>query len=207
MKGKFITFVGCEGAGKSKQVSLLCEYLSKNGIEYILTREPGGTKVAEKIREIILDKDNDMSDECEALLYAASRAEHIKNKILPALNEGKLVICDRFIDSSFAYQAFARNLGLEFVEKVNSYALNYLPDLTLFFDISPEMAFKRKGGVDKTDRLELQGMDFHNKVYEGFVSIADKYGDRIVKVDCLGKIEETHANVIRILKEKGIINA
>ena len=121
MKGKFITFEGPEGVGKSKQLKLFCKFLEEQKINYFLTREPGGTEISEKIRNIILDKNNsEMADECEALLYASARAQHISQTILPALNEGKLVLCDRYIDSSFAYQAYARGLGMEFIKKINS---------------------------------------------------------------------------------------
>ena len=119
MKGKFITLEGCEGAGKSRQMQLLTQFFDKKGIEYISTREPGGTPVAERIRSVILSRENEnMSDECEVLLYAAARADHLKNRVIPALNEGKTVICDRFIDSSFAYQAYARGIGYEVVAAI-----------------------------------------------------------------------------------------
>ncbi|MBQ9782555.1 MAG: dTMP kinase, partial [Clostridia bacterium] len=122
MKGKFITFEGCEGSGKSTQVAMFREYLEKRNIDYVFTREPGGTEIAEKIRALILDAENvAMTDECEALLYASARAQLIKEKVLPCLNSGKLVLCDRYIDSSFAYQAYARGLGMDFVKKINSY--------------------------------------------------------------------------------------
>ena len=207
MKGKFITLEGCEGAGKSAQSRLLAEYFTKNNIDFILTREPGGTDVAEKIRGIILDTENkSMSYECEALLYAAARADHISNKIIPALNEGKIVLCDRFLDSSLAYQAYARELGTETVEKANFFAYEKcMPDVTLFLDISPADAFKRKGGVDKTDRIELEGMAFHTKVYEGYLALADKYPDRFIKIPCMGNKYQTHENIINTLKQKGIL--
>ena len=163
MKGKFITFEGCEGSGKSTQVAMFREYLEKNGIDYVFTREPGGTEIAEKIRGIILDvKNAEMTDECEALLYSAARAQHIKEKIIPALNEGKLVLCDRYIDSSYAYQAYARGLGIDFIKKINSYAVdNCMPDYTVFLNISSTDAFLRKGGQDKDDRLEQVVLEFH----------------------------------------------
>ncbi len=207
MKGKFITLEGCEGAGKSAQMRLLSAYLTEQGVPFITTREPGGTSVAEKIREIILDKNNvGMADECEVLLYAAARAEHLKNKVLPALNEGLIVICDRFIDSSFAYQAYARGLGFDAVAKANFYAMeNCMPDLTLLLNISPEEAFKRKGGADGDDRMELEGLGFHTKVYEGYLQLAERFPDRIVKIECKGEKLQTHANIIKTLKSHGII--
>jgi dTMP kinase len=207
MKGKFITIEGCEGAGKSAQLRLLTEYLTKNGVEFISTREPGGTPVAEKIREVILSADNKgMADECEVLLYAAARAEHLKNKVIPAIKAGKLVLCDRFIDSSFAYQAYARGLGFSVVERANFYAIeNCMPDVTLFLNISPKDAFKRKGGADKGDRIELEGLEFHEKVYSGYLALAERYPDRIIKIDCSGEKAETHANILNALRSKGII--
>ncbi len=205
--GKFITLEGCEGVGKSKQISYLKEYFEKNNIPYILTREPGGTSISEQIRKVILDgKNSEMTNECEALLYAAARAQHLNDTVMPALKEGKVVLCDRYIDSSLAYQGYARGLGVDFVEKINVFAVNgYMPDVTLFLNLSPEMAFKRKGGVDKNDRVELSGMDFHNKVYEGYLDLAKKYPERIISIDCSGEKEETHAKIIKALKDKGII--
>ena len=175
MKGKFITLEGCEGAGKSTQLRLLLDYLKENQIDFVCTREPGGTTISEKIRGIILDKDNtEMTPECEALLYASSRVQLLQQVILPSLNQGKIVICDRYYDSSFAYQAFARGLGLDFVKSINNFALTYgVPDLTLFLDISPTEAFKRKGGADMNDRIEAIGLEFHNKVYNGYPQKVD----------------------------------
>ncbi|MCI5838558.1 MAG: dTMP kinase [Christensenellaceae bacterium] len=207
MKGKFITLEGCEGAGKSAQCNLLAEYFNKNNIDYILTREPGGTPVAEKIRSIILSPENKgMSYECETLLYAAARADHLSNKIIPALNDGKLVLCDRFLDSSLAYQAYARGLGTETVEKANFFAYeNCMPDVTLFLDISPEDAFRRKGGVDKNDRIELEGAEFHMKVYKGYLALAEKYPMRFIKIPCMGNKYQTHDNIVSALKSRGIL--
>lgn len=207
MKGTFITFEGCEGVGKSRQIRFLEEYLQKHNVEYYLTREPGGTAVSEQIRSVILDGKNvSMTDECEALLYAAARVQLLKEKIKPLLDQGKLVLCDRYIDSSFAYQGYARGLGVDFVEKINDYAIkNFMPDYTLFLSLEPELAFKRKGGVDKTDRLELSGMDFHKKVYQGYVELSKKYSDRFIVIDASGEKEQTHQKIISALKEKGII--
>lgn len=206
MRGKFVTFEGCEGSGKSTQVRLLSEKLKQAGVDFIVTREPGGSAVAEQIRKIILDGANSaMCDECEALLYAAARIQHLKEIVEPALAEGKLVLCDRFVDSSLAYQGYARGLGEEYVASVNSAALNkYAPDLTLFLDISPESAFERKHGADKGDRIEQLGLDFHRKVYEGYLALAAKY-PRICAVECGGTKFETSERIFKMLKEKGII--
>lgn len=207
MKGKFITFEGCEGSGKSTQVAMFREYLEKNGIDYVFTREPGGTEIAEKIRGIILDvKNAEMTDECEALLYSAARAQHIKEKIIPALNEGKLVLCDRYIDSSYAYQAYARGLGIDFIKKINSYAVdNCMPDYTVFLNISSTDAFLRKGGQDKDDRLEQVGLEFHKKVFDGYKKVIDAEPDRFLIIDCMGTKYNTHNNIVKALKEKGVL--
>lgn len=206
MKGRFITFEGCEGSGKSTQVRLLAEKLEKAGVDFIVTREPGGSAVAEQIRKIILDGRNSaMCDECEALLYAAARIQHLKEIVAPALAQGKLVVCDRYVDSSLAYQGYARGLGGEYVAAINSVALDeYSPDLTLFLNISPEAAFRRKHGADKNDRIEKLGLDFHMKVYEGYLALADKY-PRICPVECGGTKYETADRIFGIIKDKGLI--
>ncbi len=206
MKGKFITFEGCEGSGKSTQIALVKKYLDENNIDYIFTREPGSTDISEKIRSLILDVNNkEMSNECEALLYASARAQLISEKLLPALNAGKLVFCDRYIDSSMAYQAYARGLGEEFLKNINAYAINNCyPDYTIFLNISPEKAFKRKGGMDKDDRLEQSGLEFHKKVYEGYLKILEKESDRFISIDPSGTVNETHQKIITELKKRGI---
>lgn len=207
MKGKFITFEGCEGVGKSHQIRYVEEYLKKTGVEYYLTREPGGSEVAEQIRKIILDGKNvSMTNECEALLYAAARVQHLDEIVKPKLQAGILVLCDRYVDSSLAYQGYGRGLGEHFVKQINSYALEkFMPDLTLFLDLEPEKAFLRKGGADKKDRLESSGMAFHKRVYDGYLSLADEYPERIVKIDASGSKEQTHEKIIQALKRGGII--
>lgn len=207
MKGKFITFEGCEGVGKSRQLKFLAEYLENSKIPHYFTREPGGDPISEKIRNLILDKENlEMTDECEALLYAASRAQLLKKQIKPRLDAGELVVCDRYLDSSFAYQAYARGLGVEFISKINEYAVkNFMPDYTIFLKLSPEDAFKRKGGVDATDRVELSGMDFHKKVYEGYLNLASLYPERFIVIDASGEKWETREKILSALKDKGIL--
>ena len=206
MRGAFITFEGCEGSGKSTQIRLLSEKLTAIGADFIVTREPGGSDIAEQIRKIILDGKNvAMCDECEALLYAAARIQHLKEIVEPALAAGKLVICDRYVDSSLAYQGAARGLGEKFIEDINAVALDcYPPDLTVFLNISPERAFERKHGADKGDRMEQQGIDFHRRVYEGYLSLLKKY-PRICAVECGGTKYETAERVFALLKEKGLI--
>lgn len=207
MKGKLITFEGCEGSGKSTQVRLLKEYLEKTNQPFVDTREPGGTSISEKIRSVILDKNNaEMVDECEALLYAASRCQLLKERVIPALSEGKIVIIDRYYDSSFAYQAYARGLGYDFVAAANSFAIaNAEPDLTVFFDIDPYHAFLRKGGADNGDRVELAGIEFHGKVYQGYKALAEKFPNRITCVDANQSLEAIHDCVLKVLRDKGLI--
>ena len=207
MKGKFITFEGCEGVGKSRQLQMLGEYLDKNNVKHYFTREPGGEPISEKIRNIILDKENiEMTAECEALLYASSRAQLLNRVIAPKLAEGTLVICDRYLDSSFSYQAYARGLGVEFVSSINHFAIkNFMPDYTIFLNLSPEQAFKRKGGVDTSDRLELSGMEFHNKVYQGYLQLAKDNPQRFIVIDASGDKFQTHQKIISALKQKGVI--
>ena len=207
MKGKFITFEGCEGSGKSTQIRLLAEYLDKINAPYIVTREPGGSEIAEKIRGIVLDgKNKNMSDACEALLYAAAREQHLTEIIIPALNAGKIVICDRYVHSSLAYQGYARGLGADYIKAINSRVIKeYMPDLTVFLDITPEAAFNRKHGADKDDRMEQQGLEFHRLVYRGYKDICG--GEpRFCAVECGGEKAQTHANIVRLLQSKGIID-
>ncbi|MGN0805839.1 MAG: dTMP kinase, partial [Candidatus Coproplasma sp.] len=169
-------------------------------------REPGGSDVAEQIRRIILDANNTaMCDECEALLYAAARIQHLKEIVEPALAQGKLVICDRYVDSSLAYQGYARGLGEEYISEINSAALNnYCPDLTLFLNISPKDAFLRKHGADEDDRMERLGLEFHEKVYNGYLALIGKH-PRICAVDCSGTKYQTSEKIFTLLKDKGII--
>ncbi len=206
-RGKFITFEGCDGSGKSTQLKKLSAYLTERSIPHIFTREPGGGKISEAIREILLSgKNMEMTDECEALLYAASRVQHLRDRVEPALSEGKLVICDRYVDSSLAYQAYARGLGVEFVSEINAFALkNYRPDVTVFIDLPPADAFARKHGADQNDRLELAGMAFHERVYAGYKQLAKDEPDRVAVIDGKKTPDEIFADVLNILKERGCI--
>ena len=206
-KGKFITFEGCDGCGKSTQLKMLSEYLTKEDIPHIFTREPGGGKISEAIREILLNgKNMEMTDACEALLYAAARVQHLSDRVQPALEEGKLVICDRYVDSSLAYQAYARGLGVEFIEQINGYALkHYTPDVTIFIDLTPEEAFLRKHGADENDRLEKAGLEFHKRVYEGFKALAEANPDRFVCINGEQTPDEIFAQVLSALKEKSCL--
>lgn len=202
-RGKLITIEGCDGCGKSTQLKKLSDYLTEQGVAHIFTREPGGGKISEQIREILLNGKNcEMTDECEALLYAAARAQHLNDLVEPALAQGKLVVCDRYVDSSFAYQAYARGLGLEFVQKINAYALEkYLPDVTVFIDLSPQDAFIRKKGADANDRLEQAGLAFHQRVYEGYLRLARDNPTRIVTADGKGTPDEIFKEILIALRK------
>lgn len=201
MRGLFITIEGPDGAGKSTQIELLKKYFKSQDKDIVITREPGGTDISEKIRDIILDNNNTaMADTTEALLYAASRAQHVHQKIIPALKEGKVVICDRFVHSSLVYQGIGRGLGIEEVKVINEFAIEGIkPNVTLFFDISPETALKRKTKNNAGDRLENEKVDFHNRVYEGYKSLIKKYPEEFTLIDANGTIEEIHKAVIKAI--------
>lgn len=201
MRGKFITIEGTDGSGKSTQIELLMDYLRKKGADVIFTREPGGTQISEKIREIILDVNNsEMTGITEALLYAAARSQHVEEKIIPALEAGKIIVCDRFVDSSIAYQGAARGLGAEKIMGINEAALHgIIPDMTLFFDLSPEKGILRKKNERALDRLEKEKMDFHEKVYEGYKNLCKKYPERIKPIDADRSIDEVHSEVIEVI--------
>ena len=200
MAGLFITFEGGECSGKTTVIVEVCKKLEEMGIPFISTREPGGIRIAEDIRKIILDINNTaMTRECEALLYAASRMQHLSERVLPALEAGKVVICDRFLDSSLAYQGYARGIGFDDVLRANSFALDYLPGLTIFIDVTPDVALKRLSGRDKTDRLDLEKNDFHQRVYEGYHAVMNMYPERVVRVDgnqCLEDVVKDCINVV-----------
>ena len=201
MKGKFITVEGTDGSGKSTQLKLLMDYLGTKNCDVVFTREPGGTEISEKIRAIILDINNkEMTDMTEALLYAAARAQHVQQKIIPAINEGKIVICDRFVDSSVAYQGAARGLGADNIMQINSFALNgIMPDLTLFFDLPPEKGILRKKNEKELDRLESEKLDFHVNVYEGYKKLCSQYPDRIKAISADDTVENINRQVIEII--------
>lgn len=205
-RGKFVTFEGCEGVGKSRQIQYVKELFEGCGAAYVATREPGGPEISEKIRDFVLDvKNAKMTSECEALLYAAARSQHVKELILPALESGKIVLCDRYIDSSLAYQGVARGLGMDYILQINRACEEAMPDVTLFLDLPPAAAFLRKGGADKDDRLELSGMEFHEKVYAGYLAVCERYPERVVRIDCSGTKEQTRALIAAALSERGIV--
>lgn len=208
MGGLFITLEGPDGSGKSTIIQLLGEYLQEKNIDFIMTREPGGTPIGEKIRDIILDNKNiDMGSETEALLYAASRSQHVHEKIIPALRDNKLVLCDRFILSSLAYQGVGRELGIEEVKAINDFGLRgTYPDLILFFHLDPEVALERKIKGLGGDRLEKEGNIFHKRVYNGYMDLLEIYPKNIKIIDANKSIEEVVKQSVeeieRLLKSK-----
>lgn len=201
-QGIFITIEGPEGAGKTTVLKLVGESLKNLGLDVVLTREPGGIPIAEQIREVILNKENiAMDGRTEALLYAAARRQHLIEKVVPALNTGKIVLCDRFIDSSLAYQGYARGLGIDEVYSINQFAIEGLmPQLTIYFDIEPAEGLKRikKSGIREVNRLDLEELQFHVKVRDGYKMAIEREKSRFFVVDASLPIEE----VTEAVKEK-----
>lgn len=187
MRGIFITFEGGEGAGKTTVLHELKNYLEQKGYKTATTREPGGIEIAEKIRHVILDTSHtNMDSRTEALLYAAARRQHLVEKVIPLLEEGHIVLCDRFIDSSLAYQGYARELGIEEVYSINKFAItDFMPDLTLLFNVQPEVGMERinKNKEREQNRLDLEKMSFHQKVYDGYQILLKRFSDRIKEID------------------------
>lgn len=205
-KGKFITIEGCEGVGKSTQLALLKEYLQSINVEAVFTREPGGTDVAEQIRNVILDaKNTSITPITELLLYGAARRQHTEEKIIKAVNEGKVVICDRYADSTMAYQGYGRGLDKQIISALNALATDGVKiDLTLFLDLDPALGFKRKGGADKNDRMENEKLDFHKRVYEGFCAIADAHPERVCRIDASKSVDGVFEQIKIALANIGV---
>lgn len=205
-KGKFITFEGPEGAGKTTVIAEIYKRLEQEGEKTILTREPGGIRISEKIREIIHDNEHqEMDGMTEALLYAAARRQHLVERIIPSMDEGKIVLCDRFIDSSLAYQGYARGLGMEEVMTINSFAIGgTMPDVTIFFDISPEEGLQRiaNSGEREQNRLDNETLQFHKKVYEGYQLLLKQFPDRIISTDASKPLSEVTENVWKIISSQ-----
>lgn len=205
MSGVFITFEGGEGSGKTTIAAMVKDHLTKEGYQVTLTREPGGVEIAEKIRDIIHDVQyTNMDSKTEALLYAASRRQHLVEKVIPALNQGHIVICDRFVDSSMVYQGIARGIGIKEVYDMNLFATeNILPQRTLFFDVDPRLGLERvyANKNREINRLDLETIDFHQKVYEGYLKICDQFPDRIVKIDASLDIEHVFLQVLEKIRE------
>lgn len=203
-KGFFIVLEGGDGTGKTTQTKLISKHLEDKGFDSIvLTREPGGVDTAEKIRNIILNENIDPVT--EALLFASARREHLVKKVMPALNEGKIVICDRFLYSSLAYQGYARDLGIDTVYNINSLAVeDCFPDLTIMLDLNAEEGIKRifTNREDETNRLDKEGLDFHSKVREGYKIVSEKYSNELVIVDASKSIEDVFEDIKAILDIK-----
>ncbi|MDI3472615.1 MAG: dTMP kinase [Thermotogaceae bacterium] len=198
----FISFEGIDASGKSTQINLLCEFLKKKEIDFLVVREPGGTSIGEKVREILLSPESHMFPETEFLLYAASRAQLVREKILPALKDKKFVIADRFADSSVAYQGFGRGIGIDKIDSINNFAtLNIVPDITFIIDIPVEVSLQRK--AEKRDRIELEKREFIEKVREGYHVLSKD--PRFVLIDGNRDIMEVHHDIVNILKERKII--
>ena len=208
MSGLFITFEGADGCGKSTQLRFLAEYLEGLGIDVVRTREPGGCPVAEKIRDILLDTNSEMDAVTEALLYAAARAAHVRQVVRPALESGPVVLCDRFIHSSLAYQGYGRQLGEDLIRQINAAAIDgCMPDVTVFINIRPERAFLRMNENKVHDRLESENMAFHQRVYDGFTALSK--GPNIISIDAQGTKQETHAIIVHrlnpLFKQAGLL--
>ena len=212
MSGLFISIEGTDGSGKTTQIKLLEEYLKKKGFYVVCTREPGGNPISEKIREIIIDKENsEMTAVTEALLYAAARAQHVATDILPVLNDGGILISDRFLDSSLVYQGYARGLGIKTVKDINRYAVDGLePDMTFFLRLKPQDGINRKKTQEQheLDRMESEDEKFHTMVYSGYMQLVRRNKKRIRVIDALKSVEDIHKEIVgeieRLFKEKGI---
>jgi len=201
-KGIFITIEGTDGSGKTTQIRNIEAFLRELGYEVVITRDPGGTEISESIRKIILDPDNvKMARTTELLLYYAARAQLANELINPAILEGKIVICDRYIDSTYVYQGFGRGFARETIDKLNDISLSgILPDITFFLDISPEVAMKRRQNASSLDRIEKEKMDFHMKVYEGYKKLCEMFPNRIRRIDASKEPEAVFEDIKKILR-------
>ena len=200
-KGLLITFEGADGCGKTTQLNLLKDYLENNGYEVVLTREPGGKGLGEKIREILLNYDGEVSNRCESFLFLADRAQNIDIIVNPAIEQGKIVLCDRHTDSSVAYQGYGRGLDINQINTLNNLATNNKkPDLTLVFDVDIETSMQRVG--NEKDRMESAGKDFFNRVRNGYLELAKQEPERIKVVDSTKSIQEVQKDVLEIIKTK-----
>lgn len=204
-QGWFISLEGVDGSGKSTQIQTTAAWLKEQGYEVLVTREPGGTATAEKIRKLVLDADVPLQPRTELLLYLAARAQHVAEVIKPALAAGRIVLCDRFVDSTLVYQGIVRGLDLCRIKELNEFASEELmPALTLLLDADPALLEERRRERGVTDRFEQEGLSFQKKLREGFLFLAEKEPERIKKVDALQAPEQVQAEIRCLLKEAGI---
>ncbi|KZE73511.1 thymidylate kinase [Paenibacillus elgii] len=205
-RGFFITVEGGEGAGKTSAIDAILEQVKARGYDVLSTREPGGIPIAEQIRSVVLDRNNTAMDpRTEALLYAAARRQHLAEKVIPALEAGKVVVCDRFIDSSLAYQGYARELGMDEVFAINRFAIgDWMPDLTVFMDVRPEIGLARIRADQgrEVNRLDLESMTFHNKVREGYLQVLRRFPERVVRVDAERELDKVLEDIGQMLNQK-----
>lgn len=205
-RGTLITWEGGEGSGKTTTIGEFSKYLESKGFPYMLTREPGGIEIAEKIRSVILDKTHtNMDARTEALLYAAARRQHWVEKVAPAVESGMLVLCDRFVDSSLVYQGYARGLGMEEVGSINRFAVDDgQPDLTFYLDVEPEIGLARIAAHrgSEVNRLDLEDISFHHKVREGYLYLAHRYPERIVVIDAAQQLEQVLQQITEIFVKR-----
>ncbi|MFI8709973.1 dTMP kinase [Bacillus sp. NPDC077411] len=206
MKGLFVTIEGPEGSGKSTLITKLLPYFEKKKQKVVVTREPGGIVISEEIRTILHKKEHTMMEaRTEALLYAAARRQHLVEKVMPALEDNYIVICDRFIDSSLAYQGYARGLGVDKVFEINRFATeDCMPDITIYLDIEPGVGLARikKDGNREVNRLDLESMEFHERVREGYLQLVDRFADRIVVVNADQPMEAVVEEVTQLIEQK-----
>ena len=203
-KGRFITMEGVDGSGKTTQLQLTARYLLDCGYDVVTTREPGGTKLAERIRDVVLDADAAVNPRTEVLLYLAARAEHVEKVIRPALEAGKVVLCDRFADSTMVYQGFVRGIEIDKVKALCEFATDGIqPDLTILLDAAPEALLQRRADRGVKDRFEQEGLDFQKKVRAGFLLLANADRVRVKKVNALQNTEAVQADIQKVLKEAG----
>lgn len=202
----FITLEGPEGSGKTSAIKIVKEQLEKEGYQIVMTREPGGTPISEQIRNVILDKNNTSMDyRTEALLYAASRRQHLVEKVWPNVKSGKIVICDRYLDSSLAYQGYARELGVEDILNVNMYATEgTFPDLTLLFDLEPEVGLARINANSEREinRLDLEKLSFHHRVRNGYLELAKRFPERYVIINASLPLEDVAKQALQAIRER-----
>ncbi|WXT99501.1 MAG: Thymidylate kinase [Catillopecten margaritatus gill symbiont] len=198
--GKFITIDGVEGAGKSTQINFICDYLKDKGVNVMLTREPGGTEIGEKIRELLLSTDSKMHSDTELLLMFAARNEHIHSKILPTLEKGDWVLSDRFTDASYAYQGGGRGLDIERITQLEKWIMqNFTPDMTLLLDVPVEIGMQRVESRGAKDRIEQENLDFFNRVRDAYIARSEQYPERIKLIDASQSAKNTSAQIQEIL--------